>query len=131
MYVSVTSYGESGGASGTWVRVRGWGEVSQQRPACAQAGRDARVLEERAGAAHEEEGGSWEVRLEVRGGSGQLLNHADESDFHCQKKSGGESPEQYQEVICTRRVDTYPNGLTKAPWLRKPIALGFFSFDPT
>jgi len=67
VYVSVTSYGESGGASGTWVRVRGWGEVSQQRPACAQAGRDARVLEERAGAAHEEEGGSWEVRLEVRG----------------------------------------------------------------
>ena len=63
----MTSHGELGGASRTWVRVRGWGEVSQQRPACVQAGRDARALEERAGAAHEEEGGSWEVRLEVRG----------------------------------------------------------------
>lgn len=106
----MTSHGEPGGASGTWVRVRGWGEVSHQKPAHVQAGRDARALEERAGAAHEEEGGSWEVGLEVRGGSGQLFNHADESDFHWRRRRNLEERAQsgIRKVVCRRRVDSLP-----------------------
>lgn len=37
----------------------------------------------------------WGWRLGGRWG--QLVNHAEDSDFYCKKKLGGESPEWYQE----------------------------------
>ena len=129
----MTSHGEPGGASGMWVCVRGWGEVSHQKLAHVQGGRDARALEERAGAAHEEEGGSWEVGLEVSGDQVScsimqmsLIFTGEEEEIR-RRELRAVSGRWYVggELIA------YPNDLTKAPWFTKPIALGFFSFDPT
>ena len=73
--------------------MRGWGGVSHQRP--GWKGHWGLGGMKSAGAVREEGPVRWGWRSGGRWG--QLVNHAEDSDFYCKKKLGRESPEQYQE----------------------------------
>ena len=88
--------------------MRDWGEVSHQRPARVQVGRDARALEERAGAAYEEEGGPWEVGLEVSGDQVSCSIMQMSLIFTARRNLEEKAQSSIRKVVCTRRVDSLP-----------------------